>query len=80
MTVTKLSKKSQMVVPKNVRQRLKLAPGAHVSLYPIDDNHAILVKYPEDPVKALKGLGKDVWKALGGAQKYIEQERNSWEK
>ncbi len=28
----------------------------------------------------LRGLGKEVWKALGGGEKYLENERNSWDK
>jgi len=31
-------------------------------------------------VEMLKGLGKEVWRSLGGADSYIKQERASWEK
>lgn len=31
-------------------------------------------------VEMLRGLGKEVWRSLGGADTYIKQERASWEK
>ena len=80
MQSTKLSKKYQIVVPKEVRQKMKLQAGAQVTIYPLDAQRAVLVKYPQDYVSALKGLGKEVWQSLGGADKYIKQERASWEK
>ncbi len=59
---------------------MKLQAGALVTIYPLDARRAVLVKHPQDYVDALKGLGKEVWRSLGGADKYIKQERASWEK
>ncbi len=80
MSKTTLSSKNQIVVPKEVREKLKLVPGAKISIYPVDDNHAILTRQSEDYVKSLRGLGKEVWQALGGADKYIKEERAAWDK
>ena len=30
-------------------------------------------------VSALEGLGKEVWDELGGVEKYIQEERDSWD-
>ncbi len=80
METTKLSKKYQIVVPKEIRQGMGLRVGERVAVYSLDRQRAVLVKYPANYVQAMKGLGKEVWKELGGALKYIKQERASWKK
>ncbi len=80
MPTTTLSKKYQIVVPKEVRQSMRLRAGEEVALYPVSGEKAVLVKYDADPVLALQGLGKEMWRSLGGTEKYIKQERASWQK
>ncbi len=80
MTTATLSSKNQIVIPKAVRQRMKLKAGMPVMLYPLDAERAMLVKKPKNAVAALRGLGKEVWQSLGGADRYITQERSSWDK
>ncbi len=76
----KISQKFQFVIPKAVRERMKLRAGMNVSAHYIDQNTAVLLKGQADSVKALRGLGKEVWQSLGGTEKYIKQERSSWDK
>ncbi len=78
----KISSKNQIVIPALVRERLNLRKGAAVSLYAVDSNHAILVKQPKkgNYVESMVGLGKKTWDKLGGADKYIQGERDSWDK
>lgn len=78
MEKTTLSSKFQMVVPKNVRKKMCLKPGIQLLVYSVDSEHALIIKKPQSCVDALDGLGKDVWKKLGGADKFISKERNSW--
>lgn len=78
MATTTLSKKYQVVIPKEIRKRMGLHAGATIAVHALDDSKAILVKHPTDPVKAMRGLGKTVWRALGGTEKYIKAERVSW--
>ncbi|MDP2641276.1 MAG: AbrB/MazE/SpoVT family DNA-binding domain-containing protein [Candidatus Yanofskybacteria bacterium] len=80
MDKAKLSKKYQIVVPKEVRKKMGLRVGESVSVYSVDKERAMLVKHPKSYADALQGLGKEVWEALGGADKYIKEERGSWEK
>jgi len=80
MTKAKLSKKYQIVIPKEVRKKMQLEVGSHVAVYSIDRDHAVIAKRPKSYADALQGLGKEIWKALGGADKYIKEERASWEK
>ncbi|OGE81807.1 MAG: hypothetical protein A3H72_01785 [Candidatus Doudnabacteria bacterium RIFCSPLOWO2_02_FULL_48_8] len=80
MAITTLSSKNQIVVPKEVRKKLKLQAGVRISVYPVDDERAVIVKEPKSYADALEGLGKEIWRSLGGADKYIKEERASWDK
>lgn len=33
----------------------------------------------EDPVLALRGVGKELWRDLGGGEKFIRESRESWD-
>lgn len=77
MATSKLSKKYQIVIPRDVRKKLKLHVGEHVALYSLDEERAVLLKHPKSSVDALQGLGKEIWQSLGGGRKYIRQERAS---
>ena len=78
METAKLSQKYQIVIPKDVRKRMHLEAGSRLEIYPLDEKRAILAKRSSTSVQGLKGLGKDVWRAEGGAARYIKQERASW--
>ena len=78
MTTTTLSSKYQVVIPKAVRTHMRLRVGETVTLYPLDRDRVVLVKHSANPTEALRGLGKEVWRALGGTEKYIRRERKSW--
>ena len=80
MDTAKLSRKYQIVVPKEVRKKMNLRVGERVAVYGVDENRAMLVRRPKSYADALQGLGKEVWEALGGADKYIREERASWDK
>ena len=75
-----MSQKYQIVVPNEVRRRMHLEAGSRLIIYPLDEKRAILTKRPSTSVHALKGLGKDLRRALGGAARYIKQEHASWNK
>lgn len=81
MRKIKLSSKNQIVVPADTREKLNLKSGSTVGIYPLNDNYALLAKEPKDKdyVESMAGLGKEVWDALGGADKYIQGERDSWD-
>lgn len=80
MHTSTLSQKYQVVVPSAVRQSMKLKVGQRVYVQVIDENKALITKHPQSHVSALLGLGKHVWDKLGGSEKYIKQERDSWRK
>ena len=78
MLKTRLSSKNQIVIPKEARDKTNLKSGNDLIVQVIDKDHIMLSKEPEDYVKALEGLGKEIWDSLGGADKYIKEERASW--
>jgi AbrB family looped-hinge helix DNA binding protein len=80
MSISKLSSKYQIVIPRSVRLQLGLKAGTKLLLHPLDKDRVILSKYSKSHTKALCGLGKDVWKSLGGTDSYIRKERSSWDK
>lgn len=77
MPTSKLSKKYQITVPKKIREKLGLKKGSKVSIRKKEGDKAVLE--PADSlVEKYKGLGKKVWKKLGGADNYLKEERSSW--
>jgi AbrB family looped-hinge helix DNA binding protein len=53
MQTVKVSPKFQVVIPKDLRERLKLRPGQDLVIYEIDGQ--IRLEYPHKP-KSLRGL------------------------
>lgn len=77
MATSKLSKKYQITVPKEVRKKLNLKKGSKVSIKGKGPDKAVLEPV-DNLVERYKGLGKKVWEKLGGADNYLKQERDSW--
>ncbi|MBI4268242.1 AbrB/MazE/SpoVT family DNA-binding domain-containing protein [Candidatus Uhrbacteria bacterium] len=80
MSTSRLSKKYQIVIPSDVRKSLKLNAGTVITVHPIDDRRALLVKHKKSLTDSIEGLGADLWKSLGGGTRYLKKERHSWEK
>ncbi|MEZ4215176.1 MAG: AbrB/MazE/SpoVT family DNA-binding domain-containing protein [Myxococcota bacterium] len=53
-TVT-VSTKYQLVIPREVRQRLELEPGARLTVL---EKGGILYLVPEHPIEAMRGIAK----------------------
>ena len=71
--------KSQVVIPKNVRQIAnKIKTGAKVLVIPVDERTVIVSVKPKDWVEEIYGMFKGVWK--GDATKLIRKFRDEdWE-
>ena len=60
MQTVKVSPKFQVVIPKELRERLKLRPGQELIIYEIDGQ--IRLEFPHKP-KSLRGLAPGLqWK------------------
>jgi AbrB family looped-hinge helix DNA binding protein len=57
MPIVKTSSKGQIVIPKEIRDKLGIGPGKKVLLRLVDQ-HAEIVPLPDEPVKALRGMLK----------------------
>lgn len=76
VTIT-LGKKAQVVIPKKAREAIGLKPGSKAILM-YDKGRAYLLGNSKESIKLLKGLGKEIWDKAGGADKYLREERASW--
>lgn len=74
----KLSSRGQMVLPKEARQALGVEPGDVVLLVVEGDTVRIFPK-PRNYTEYMRGLGKEMWAKLGGGDRFLQQERASWE-
>ena len=75
VTVT-LSRKNQIVVPREAREKLGLDPGQKLLVLSKEDR-IVLVPQPKNYTKRMAGLHKGIWKDLN-TKKYLEKERDSW--
>ena len=65
MTIAKLSSKNQIVLPKEVRKKIKgLKPGKKVLVYPLS-NTSVAIKVEEKSwTQATSGIMKNAWKGI----------------
>ncbi|MBA4349270.1 MAG: AbrB family transcriptional regulator [Thermodesulfovibrio sp.] len=73
---TKLGKKSQIVIPKEIRNIVGITEGDELIIEAVDDK-IVLKQKPKSYSQKLRGLHKDVWKGIDPA-KYVRKERESW--
>ena len=60
MPLVKVSPKFQVVIPKEIRERLELKPGQELQMYLLDDS--IRMRRPRS-IKELRGMAKGLkWK------------------
>lgn len=73
-----MSSKYQVVIPVRLRKAVGLNKGSKLTAYQIGKDHILLGKRPKNHLESMVGLGKEIWDELGGVDKYLEEERNSW--
>ena len=57
MPIVRTSSKGQVVIPKQIREKLGIGPGKRV-LFRLVGNHAEIVPLSDEPVKAMRGMLK----------------------
>lgn len=77
--VVKLSERNQMVLPKAAREALQIEPGGRV-LVVIEGRQVRLLPAPEKWSDYIYGLGEELWSALGGGERFLQEERAAWER
>lgn len=78
MSLTKISDKYQIVIPKNEREKLNLKRGQKIVVYTIG-SHLVLSPESHSYTEKLAGLGKDLWQGID-ALEYVKKERKEWSK
>lgn len=76
MTVVTTSSRGQIVIPREIRKKLKIVPGKKL-LIKTEKDHALLVPLPDDPTEEFCGIfkeGPSLTKALL-AERKKERER-----
>ncbi|MCK6530642.1 AbrB/MazE/SpoVT family DNA-binding domain-containing protein [Myxococcota bacterium] len=73
----KLTSKSQVTIPKEVRRRLGIGPGDRVS-FEVRDGEAVIRPARTSLARRMRGLGKEMWEQAGGSDAFLRAERASW--
>ena len=73
----KVSPKYQVVIPKELRQKLGIKPRDEVLVEEVG-GIVVVVPKPKSFTNLLKGLGKETWEREE-ATEYVRRERRSWE-
>ncbi len=73
---TLVSSKYQIVIPKEIRKRIKVKPGQKLNIYTAGDQMILSTKmnWPEDHLKDLRGLWKNI-----DVDTFLKKEHASWE-
>ena len=76
--VSKTDNNSSIRIPDEIIEKAGLKAGSVIIwLYDENTKQIVLMVKPENFAKALRGLGKDMWKDVD-VKEHIQEERNSW--
>lgn len=71
--------KYQIVIPKEVRRKIKgLKPGAKVSVYLNNENSLTIEASQKSWLERTRGIATEAWKGID-TTKYLDDLRNEWE-
>jgi antitoxin PrlF len=78
MSTARLSSKSQLVVPAEVRRKLGLKPGDEV-IVEVEGDRAVLRKAEASPLEALLAFGREHGHVLQGFEGELDKARDEWD-
>lgn len=80
MQQTTIGTKNQIVIPKEIRKKIKaFKPGKKVYIYPINDETVGIKIADKSWVERTSGIMKDAWKGID-TTKELEKLRNEWDR
>jgi AbrB family looped-hinge helix DNA binding protein len=65
MPIVKTHAKGQIIIPKEIRNRLGIKPGKELSIKLVND-HVEIRPLPDDPIEFLTGIFKEYPKSMAG--------------
>ena len=74
--VVRVSKKYQIVIPKQARKALNINPGDNL-IVSVRGKQILMRPRPKNYTEYMRGLHKEVWKGVK-VTKYIKEEREAW--
>lgn len=74
MAEATLSSKNQIVIPKEVREALKLKPGDKLIMTISSKEEVVVLRRPESYAAATRGIAKGMY-----PPDYLEKERADWD-
>ena len=72
----KVSNRYQIALPSAARQKLNIRAGDRL-IVDVQDGVLVLIPQPEDYVRYMAGLHREVWSAID-TTKYLQEERAAW--
>lgn len=79
MQIVTVGAKNQIVLPKEVRRKIKgLQPGKKVMIYRLNSDTIALKVESKNWIEATSGIAKDAWKNIDTA-KYLDKLRDEWD-
>jgi AbrB family looped-hinge helix DNA binding protein len=72
MPIVKTHAKGQIIMPKDIRDKLGIKPGTAVSINVVDD-HVEIRPLPDDPIEFLTGIFKDHPRSM--AEQLLEERK-----
>ena len=72
----KISSKYQIVIPREVREKLNLKTGDRL-IIKTNNGKIIIYPQPKSYAKYTLGLGKEIWEGID-ATEFIRKERETW--
>ena len=80
MQLVTVGSKYQIVIPKEVRKKIKgLRPGAKVGIYPQEEDTLTVKTEPENWLERTRGMMTEAWKGIDTTAE-VEKMRDEWEK
>ncbi len=75
MPTAKLSSKSQLVLPAEIRRKLEIHPGDRL-VVELEEDHVVIRKAPTSDVKALAAYRSKIWQDYADE---LQQTRDAWD-
>lgn len=75
--IAKLSSKARITIPAEVCRQLGVGPGDRV-IVEVEEGRATFRPVRDTFTEWMEGLGKDLWKSVGGGRTWLARERDAW--